>query len=286
MFGYIGYKILEFIAIATPYPVTYFIAKSGAMLWFLIGINVWTIKNNISKVLDIDFKDKKTHQTAIKIFSNWAVNIVDFLKHSNISKEKLKKRIEIKGLDNLDNALKNGKGVVIFTAHIGNFEWGACRLAVEGYDIWGVSLVRKSKLTRRFFESKRLSKGLRTLYINKMLNVFKILKNNEIVAIPSDWDPTGQAARPFKFFGKTAYLPTGALQIALKSGAPLVPSFIYRKDKYNHCLIIENPVDLIREGDKETMITKNMKKVIKIMEKYIRNNISEWEMFHDIWCEK
>ena len=286
MFGYIGYKILEFIAIATPYPVTYFIAKFGAMLWFLTGVNVRTIKNNISKVLDIDFKNKETHKIAIKIFLNWAENIVDFLKHSNISREKLKQRIEIKGLHNLDSALKKGKGVVIFTAHIGNFEWGACRLAVEGYNIWGVSLVRKSELTRRFFESKRLSKGLKTLYINKMLNVFRILENNEIVAIPSDWDPTGRAARPFKFFGKTAYLPTGALQIALKSGAPLVPSFIYRKDKYNHFQIIEKPIDLIREGDKETLITKNIKKVIKVMEKYIRDNISEWEMFHDIWSEK
>ncbi|MFZ3387027.1 MAG: hypothetical protein WA120_07625, partial [Candidatus Hydromicrobium sp.] len=105
-------------------------------------------------------------------------------------------------------------------------------------------------------------------------------------AITSDWDPTGQAARPFKFFGKTAYLPTGALMIALKSGAPLIPSFVCRKDKYNHFQIIEKPIDLIREGDKETLINKNMEKVLEVMEKYIRNNISEWEMFHDIWSEK
>jgi KDO2-lipid IV(A) lauroyltransferase len=286
MFGYIGYKILEFIAIATPYPVTYFIANFGARLWMLTGRNVKIIKNNVSKVLNLNLEDRETRKITIKIFINWAKNIVDFLKHSIISKEKLKQRIEVKGLENLDGALKKGKGAVIFTAHIGNFEWGACRLAVEGYNIWGVSLVRKSRLTRRFFESKRLSKGLKTLYINKMLNVFRILKNNEIVAIPSDWDPTGRATRPFKFFGKTAYLPTGALQIALKSGAPLIPSFIYRRDKYNHFQIIENPIDLIREGGKETLIVKNMKKVIKVMEKYIRANISEWEMFHDIWSEK
>ncbi len=286
MFGYIGYKILEFIVIATPYPVTYLIAKFGAWLWMLTGKNVNLIKNNISKVLNLNVGDRETRKITNKIYINWAKNIVDFLKHSIISKERLKQRIEVKGLENLDSALKKGKGVVIFTAHIGNFEWGACRLAVDGYNIWGVSLVRKNKLVGRFFESKRLTKGLKTLYINKMLNVFRILKNNEIVAIPSDWDPTGQAARPFEFFGRTAYLPTGALQIALRSGAPLIPSFIYRKDKYNHFQIIENPIDLVREGDKETLIAQNMKKVIKVMEKYIRDNISEWEMFHDIWSEK
>jgi len=286
MFGYIGYKILEFIAISTPYPVTYFIAAFGARLWMLTGVNVKTIRNNVSTVLNLNINDKEIHRIANRIFINWAKNIVDFLKHPIISKEKLKQRVEIEGLEHLDNALKKGKGVVIFTAHIGNFEWGACRIALEGYKIWGLSLVRKNKLVGKFFESNRLSKGLKTLYINRMLNVFRMLKNNEIVAVPSDWDPTGQATRPFKFFGKTAYLPTGALMIALKSGATLIPSFIWKKDKYNHFQIVEKPVDLIREGDKETLIDKNMEKVLEVMEKYIRDNISEWEMFHDIWSEK
>ncbi len=286
MFGYIGYKILEFIAISTPYPVTYFIATFGARLWMLTGVDVKIIRNNVSKVLNLNINDKEIHRIANRIFINWAKNIVDFLKHPIISKEKLKQRVEIEGLEHLDNALKKGKGAVIITAHIGNFEWGACRIAVEGYKIWGLSLVRKNKLVGKFFESNRLSKGFKTLYTNRMLNVFRTLKNNEIVAIPSDWNPTGQATRPFKFFGKTAYLPTGALMIALKSGAPLIPSFIWKKDKYNHFQIVEKPIDLIREGDKETLINKNMKKVLEVMEKYIRDNISEWEMFHDIWSEK
>lgn len=286
MFGYIGYKILEFIAISTPYPVTYFIATFGARLWMLTGVDVKIIRNNVSKVLNLNINDKEIHRIANRIFINWAKNIVDFLKHPIISKEKLKQRVEIEGLEHLDNALKRGRGAVIITAHIGNFEWGACRIAVEGYKIWGLSLVRKNKLVEKFFESNRLSKGFKTLYTNRMLNVFRTLKNNEIVAIPSDWDPTGQATRPFKFFGKTAYLPTGALMIALKSGAPLIPSFIWKKDKYNHFQIVEKPIDLIREGDKETLINKNMEKVLEVMEKYIRDNISEWEMFHDIWSEK
>ena len=286
MFGYIGYRIVEFIAIATPYPVSYCIAAFGAMLWFATGTNVKIIKKNISIALGISQDSKETHNIAKKIFINWGKNIIDFLKHSIISKEKLKQRIETKGLKNLDSALLKGKGVVIFTAHIGNFEWGACRLAVDGYKIWGTSLVRKNKLVGRFFEAKRMSKGFKTLYINRMLKVFKILKNNEIIAVPTDWDPTGQAARPFKFFGETAYLPTGALQIALRSGASLVPSFIWRKDKYNHLLIFEEPLDLIREGDKETLISKNMVKILAVMEKYIKSHISEWEMFHNIWSAK
>jgi Kdo2-lipid IVA lauroyltransferase/acyltransferase len=283
VFGYIGYKILELIAILTPYPITYFIADFGARLWFLTGKNVKITRTNISKVLDINSNSPIIQKIAKMIFLNWARNIADFLKHSIISAEKLKTRIEIKGLKNLDYALKKGKGAVIFTAHIGNFEWGACRIAVEGYKIWGVSIYRKNNLIRNFFESKRLSKGLKTLYINKILNIFRILKNNEVIAIPSDWDPTGHAARPFKFFGKTAYFPVGAVQIALKSGAQLLPSFIWRKDKYNHLQIVGSPIKLTLTGDQKTLVNKNTEKVLKVMEKYISSHISEWEMFHKIW---
>ena len=158
MFGYIGYKILEFIAIATPYPISYCIAAACAMLWFATGVNVGIIKKNISAALGLDPDDKKTHAIAKKIYINWGKNIMDFLKHSIISRERLRQRIEIKGLENLDSALTKGKGVVIFTAHVGNFEWGACRLAVDGYKIWGISLVRKNKLIGKFFESKEHQK--------------------------------------------------------------------------------------------------------------------------------
>ncbi len=285
MLGFIIYKIAELIAIFTPYPVSYFISNTSARLWFLSGVNVNTIKNNISKVLNLDINDKKVHKIAKLIYINWAKNIVDFLKHPIISIEKLKQRVKIVGLENLDKALKKGKGVVIFTAHIGNFEWGACRVAAEGYKIWGVSLVRKNNLLNKFFESNRSSKGVKTLYVNRMLHVLKILKNNEIVAIPTDWDPAGRA-EPFNFFGKKAYIPTGPVHIALSSGAPLIPSFIIRKGKYNHLHIIGEPVELLLEGDKKTLISKNMEKMIKVLEKYIKDNIDQWEMFHNIWVEE
>jgi KDO2-lipid IV(A) lauroyltransferase len=286
MLTYLGYRFVEMLAILLPYPIAYFISTFAFALSFFFGINTAAIKKNVSVVLKKDINDPEVRKTALNIYTSWSKNIVDFLKHRIISKDRLRQRIKLDGVNYLDDALKKGKGVVIFTCHVGNFEWGACRLAVDGYNIWGVSLVRKSEMTNRFFDSKRLSKGLKTLYINKMIHVFRYLKDNEIVAIPSDWDPTGKAERPFDFFGKKALLPTGALQIALKSGAALLPSFIWRDGKYNHHQIIGKPVQLDRTGDKEEMVEKNMKKVLPIMEKYISEHIGEWELFHDIWEDR
>ncbi len=172
--------------------------------------------------------------------------------------------------------------MIIITAHVGNFEWAGNRLAAEGIKIWGTTLTRKNMLVQNFFENTRLSQGLKSLYINNLLNIFRILKNNEVIAIPSDWDASGNSERPFKFFGKIAYFPTGAVSLALRSGAPIITCFIWRVDKYNHRQVLK-PFELIRKGEKDTLVEQNMEKVVKIMEKTIGSHIDEWELFHDIW---
>jgi KDO2-lipid IV(A) lauroyltransferase len=283
--NYLGYKFTEFIAIVLPYPLAYALAVSAARLWYATGTNVGIIKKNISRVLNLDMGDPEVHRIAVRVFINWGKNVVDFLRHRIISRETLRSRVSLEGVEYLDEALKEKKGVVIISSHIGNFEWGACRLAVDGYKIWGVTLFRKSERTNRFFQANRMTKGFKTLYINKIIHIFRHLKNNEIMAIPSDWAPTGKASRHFKFFGRMAVLPTGALQIALRSGAPLIPSFIWRDGKYTHHLVIRKPIELDREGDKEELISKNMDKLIAVMESHIREHLTEWELFHDIWID-
>jgi len=283
MLTYISYRITEMIAILLPYPMAYSFVRMLFTLSYAAGIQSRPIHKNISMVLKKDIDDPEVKKLAKTVYINWGKNVVDFLKHGIISKNRLKQRIKLDGTDNLAKALEKGRGAVIFTCHVGNFEWGACRMAVEGFVVRGVSLVRKSRLTNTFFEAKRLSKGLKTLYINRMIHVFRYLKDNEVVAIPSDWDPTGRSKKLFNFFGRKAYLPTGAVQIALRSGADLIPSFIWRDGKYNHRQVICEPIALDRTGSKEEMLEKNMEKIIPIMEEYISTHISEWELFHDIW---
>lgn len=285
MLNYLGYKFAEFIAIVLPYPLAYAFAVSSARLWYATGTNVGIIKKNISRVLNLDIRDPEIHRIAVKVFTNWSKNVIDFLRHRIISRETLRSRVSLEGVEYLDEALKEKKGVVIISSHVGNFEWGACRLAVDGYKIWGVSLFRKSERTNRFFKETRMTKGFKTLYINRIIHIFRHLKNNEIMAIPSDWASTGNASRHFKFFGRMAVLPTGALQIALRSGAPLVPCFVWRDGKYTHRMVIKKPIELDREGDKEELISKNMGKLIAVMEDHIREHLTEWGLFHDIWID-
>ncbi|MBM3709680.1 MAG: hypothetical protein FJW61_04595 [Actinobacteria bacterium] len=281
---YLGYKFLEFLAFVTPYPVSYLIAFFVSKIVYMCNIYVDILKTNVSNVTCLDKSSREVAKIVKKIYYHWFRNVVDFLKHPIISTEKLKQRVEIAGLENLDNALKKGKGIVIFTAHIGNFEWGACRVAGAGYKIWGTALSRPYYKTNLFFENRRLSKGLKTIYVDKtILNIFRILKDNKIIAIPADFDPLG-TANQYDFFGRKAYMPSGPVEIAMRTGAAFIPSFIWRKDKYNHFQIVGEPLELNTEGEKKDLIRSNMQKMLEVMEKFIAEHIEEWELFHNIWA--
>ena len=282
--GYINYILATLLAWTTPYPVSYFIGVNLARLWYLSGANTKIVKRNISRVLNIEADDPRVSHICKKIYIEFAKNVVDFLKNRIIPRRQFNKNINIEGLEHLDKALGSGHGAVIFTAHIGNFEWGAARIGTAGKKIWGVGLHRGNPPLDNYFERNRENKCLKTLYANKMLHVFKILKNNEVVAIPTDWDPF-KNSREFDFFGHKAFIPSGSVQIALATKAPLLPSFIVRDGKYHHHQIILPPLELETEGEKEEIIEKNMLKVITILEDQIKRNIEQWVLFHDIWAD-
>jgi len=288
MLIYLGYKFVEFLVFITPYPVTYVIADFMSSTVFFCGKFVPILKKNISLALDIDINDKKTALIARKIYINWFRNIADFLKLSRIKNEKFKNRVELHGLENLREALKKEKGAVLFSAHMGNFEWAGCRIAIEGFKVTGVGLERPYKKINMLFESRRLSKGMGTLYANKMeLKIFRILKNNETLAMPTEFDPL-KTAKEYEFFNKKAFIPSGPVELALKTGAALLPCFIWRKNKYNHYQIICEPLALERDekkfSSKKEFLEYNMKKMTVVLEKYILEHTEEWEMFHDIWA--
>jgi len=282
-FSFTNYMIAAFLACATPYPVSFFISKNLALLWWVARKNVSSVKTNVAKVLDLDPNDERVIKISRKIYYEFAKNVVDFFKNGIITLNQFKKNITLDGIENLRKALEDGKGAVIFTAHIGNFEWGASRIGSEGIKIWGVGLYRENRFLDKYFEKNRKSKCLNTLNANRMLGVFRILKNNEVVAVPSDWDPTG-SSRAYDFLNKKVLLPSGAVQIAVASGAPLIPSFIVRDGAYHHHQVICEPIDLIREGPKEEILEKNMQKIVHVLEKYISENLDQWVMFHNIWA--
>ncbi|MFT8108441.1 lysophospholipid acyltransferase family protein, partial [Salmonella enterica subsp. enterica serovar Enteritidis] len=69
------------------------------------------------------------------VYQNLGYNFAEFLQEDQLSSEEIEDIVDFKGLEYLDQALEEGKGVIIYTAHLGNWELMGTALSRRGYSV-------------------------------------------------------------------------------------------------------------------------------------------------------
>lgn len=218
-------------------------------------------------------------------FRNFAKYLVDFFRFQEIDKEYIKKHIYIENSHYFAEALSKKKGVVVLTAHLGNWELGGVVIALLGYPFWVVALPHKDKRVNDFFNHQRQSKGVKVIQLGKAVRAsLNILKENGMVALAGDRDFTAKGV-VVDFFGKPTLLPEGAAAFSLKTGAPILPGFMLRNSDDTFTLTMEKPFETAPTGNKEQDIKRIVGQCKTIIEDYIRRYPKQWYMFRKFWIE-
>lgn len=200
--------------------------------------------------------------------------------------ELLKQRVDIVGKEYLDISLSKGKGVILVSAHFGNFPLLMARLSVAGYKVGGIMRYMRDERVEKIFLLKRQRLNIKTIY-NQPRNVcvettLKSLRNNEIVFIPIDQN-FGTGGVYVDFFGKKAATATGPVILAQRTQANIIPCFIIRQKDDTHKIIFEQAIDLKIGNSPQETITVNIQKLTDIIESYIRRYPAEWGWIHKRW---
>jgi len=198
----------------------------------------------------------------------------------------LKKRVTLVGRENLDNALARGCGVILVSAHFGNFPLLLGRLAVEGYTAGGIMKPMHDARVEKIFLEKRKKFGVKTIYSQPrnvcVNNTIQALRNNELIFIPIDQN-FGTGGVFVNFFGRDAATAAGPVVFAQRTGAALLPCFIVRQPDDTHEIIFEPEVNLQEGKDAQDTILINIQKLTDIIEVYIRKYPAEWGWIHRRW---
>jgi KDO2-lipid IV(A) lauroyltransferase len=205
-----------------------------------------------------------------------------------LSREKIIETIKIEGKENLDDALKEGKGVVGVGAHFGNFPLLCARLAAEGYPFSVIARHPRDKNLARFFSDLRDKMGIGFISDKPpgvcIRDSLACLKRNKILYLQIDLNVSSGGGKVYvDFFGKTVPTPTGPVSLAMRSGSPILPMFIVRDSEISHKIFIEPSVDLELSGDKGRDISVNIARLTKIIESYVRKYPTQWWWLHQRW---
>ncbi|MCX5714552.1 MAG: lysophospholipid acyltransferase family protein, partial [Candidatus Omnitrophica bacterium] len=203
--------------------------------------------------------------------------------------EILKKCIALSGKENLDRALAKNKGVILVSAHFGNFPLLLGRLSVEGYRAAGIMRPMKDKRTEEFFRGKRNKLNIQTIYSQPrnacVEGTIRMLRHNTAVFIPIDQN-FGTSGVFVNFFGTQAATATGPVVLAQRTGAAIIPCFIVRQEGDEHKIIFEPELKLEEGATPEETIRINIQNLTGIIEAYIRRYPAEWGWIHRRWKSK
>lgn len=283
MLNYVLYRIGQFIALHLPLKITYRIATFCSDLHYLVANKDRKyVKENL-RVIFPEKSNREIRRIRIRMARNFAKYLVDFFRFEKLDVEYIKKNIRIENVTYFDEAISKNKGVVVLSAHLGNWELGAVVVALLGYHFWVVALPHKEKKVNDFFNFQRESKGIKIIPLGKAARKsLDILRDNGLLALAGDRDFTGKGAI-IDFFGKPAIFPEGPAALSLKTGASIVPGFMLRNPDDTFTLRIEKPLEFTSTGDKNEDKKQLMKKYIKIFEQYIRQYPDQWYMFKRFW---
>jgi KDO2-lipid IV(A) lauroyltransferase len=198
----------------------------------------------------------------------------------------LKKHVEILGKDILDQAFSRGNGVILVSAHFGNFPLLLARLALEGYKTGGIMRHMRDSRVEKIFLAKRDRFKIKTIYSQPrdacVRDTIEALRNNELVFIPLDQN-FGTGGVFVDFFGRKAATATGPVVLAQRTKATILPCFIIRQKDDTHKVVFEPPLNLIEGKTARETIFINIQRLTDLIESYIRRYPAEWGWVHRRW---
>lgn len=232
--------------------------------------------------------DRRAHRRILRSsLRHWvltAIELVSCVDHRLPTRE-LCRRVRIVGLEHLDAALRQGHGAIALSAHMGNFPWGLLALAAHGYPVAAI-YKEASDLAPGFFGRIMRDYGVTPMRVSGghrhglAQQALKALRAGTIVFMQID--QATASGIPIDFFGHAARTPTGPVVLARRSGAPIVPMFMYH-EKTGHRLEILPVQPLATAAGTDQSICRDLRCLSFIVEDAVRRRPEEWYWVHRRW---
>lgn len=183
----------------------------------------------------------------------------------------------------LDEALAEGKGVIVISGHIGNWELLGQSIAAAGYPIATVAAPSYDPRVTRLLQKMRTLRGLKIIWRDKDnagKAILRVLRQNSLMAFLIDQD-TKTAGDFVPFFGRPAFTPTTPAALALRTGAPVILCWHQRRHK-RHNITIER-IHYAPIGNAEQDVKMLTAAMTQRLESVIRSVPEQWVWLHKRW---
>jgi len=192
-------------------------------------------------------------------------------------------KVELEGFEAIDTALGLGRGVIVATAHFGNWELGGKIIAKHHGSLKAIAKSQKNKQFNKYINESREQAGIEVIDMkNALKHIVTALKSNQIVAVLIDQYAHRQGVE-MDFLGHKTKTYTSIAQLALKYKTPVIMAFDVRDKIGKHRMTFHEPMIFDSLEFDEQNVLDVTKKINQVLEEYIVSYPHLWFWVHRKW---
>ena len=228
--------------------------------------------------------EEHIRKLTLRIFQNMGITVLEICQMTCFSKEDILQKVSIRGKENLLNTIKSPKGVIMISAHIGN--WEMCHLFLSSYLQKSQVVVAQNQpyIIERIIHKLRTSTG-NTIISKKgaMIKLVRTLRKGKMIGLLIDQGTSRGEGVDVTFFGRNTYATHAASLLAARYNCPVLPVYCIRESDAELTVVVEPPLKLHKTDDVRSDLRTNTQIMTDSVEKMVSLYPEQWLWFHKRW---
>ena len=286
--GLSGHKIFVFILNTFGLHIAYFFLRFVAFYFFLFAKSTKTALKYFREIQG--YTGLKAYTATYQNYFLFGQILLD--KVALLSGVKTNFTIDHEGHnEHLANLKTSGRGSILLSAHIGN--WEIAGQMLESLDTKFNVLMYDNEVEKmKEYMGKVMGKksfhviAIRDGDMGHLIELHKAFANNELVVMHGDRYLHGSATIEKNFMGKPAKFPAGPFMMAAKFGVPVTLVFAVKESRDHYHFFARQPIEFKRSRTKEdtdAAIKTGSDQYVQELEFMLKNYPTQWFNFYDFW---
>jgi len=264
------------------------VARAGRLLGmfvYIVDLRHRRITRRNLQFTHPEWSRESIQKLSRRVFQNIGITFLEICQMTCFSREDILRKVRIKGEENLLNAIKSPKGVIMISAHLGN--WEMASLLISCYLEKPLLLVARRiqpTVINRWIHRLRCNFGNTIVYKKQALpKMARTLRNGKALGLLIDQGTRLSEGVEVSFFDRTVTATPAAALLARRYDIPVLPTFCIREADAGLTLVVEPPLVLKRTEDLRADLKENTQIMTSAIEKVVRAYPEQWFWLHKRW---
>ena len=280
-----GLRVASVLARHVPVPVSSLVARGLSLAAARLSPDQRLMaERNLRRVHGDGMSGAVLSRDVQRVFDSYARYWVDSLRLPGLALDRVDRGFTVSGVEHIEAALDRGIGPILGLPHLGGWEWAArYMIAVRGWPLAAVVEELEPPELYEWFLGFRRDLGMHIIALGASAGAESAaaVQAGEIMCLLCDRDISGTGIE-VEFFGERTRLPGGPALLALRTGAPLLPTAVYFQGDHCHGLILP-PLDTERRGRLRADVARVTQDLAVALEGLVRRAPEQWHLLQPNW---